>query len=169
MTNHSMGDRGLPHAHILYMLHADDKPRSPDEYDDFISAEIPDKETESELYDTISTSNMHGPCGPDNIDAVCMVEGFCSKHFPKEFCELTKETEGYPEYRRRQDGKTVTKIVRFRGRQHVEEETEGMESVEVSLDNRYVVPYNRALSKKYNAHINVEYCASMKAVKYLYK
>lgn len=137
------------------MLHPDDKPRSPDEYDDFISAELPDKETEPELYETITTCSMHGPCGSDNIDAVCMVDNCCSKKFPKDFCEATKETEGYPEYRRRNDGRTVIKTVR------------GGE--DVPLDNRYVVPYNRALSKKYNAHINVEYCASMKAVKYLYK
>ena len=32
-----------------------------------------------------------------------------------------------------------------------------------------VVPYNSWLSKKYQAHINVEACMSVKAVKYLYK
>ncbi len=31
------------------------------------------------------------------------------------------------------------------------------------------VPYNRHFSAKYNAHINVEYCKSIKAVKYLNK
>jgi hypothetical protein len=31
------------------------------------------------------------------------------------------------------------------------------------------VPYNPFLSKKYNAHINVEVCSSISAVKYLYK
>ena len=39
----------------------------------------------------------------------------------------------------------------------------------VPLDNRYVVPHNIALCIKYNAHINVEVCASIKAVKYVYK
>ncbi|GBO45558.1 hypothetical protein AVEN_37637-1 [Araneus ventricosus] len=46
------------------------------------------------------------------------------------------------------------------------------ESVRVGrhdLDNRLVVPYNPWLSKKFNAHINVEVCASIKSVKYLYK
>ncbi|GBO43211.1 hypothetical protein AVEN_119477-1 [Araneus ventricosus] len=38
-----------------------------------------------------------------------------------------------------------------------------------SFDNRWVVPYNPWLLKKFNAHINVEVCASVKSVKYLYK
>ena len=38
-----------------------------------------------------------------------------------------------------------------------------------NVDNRWVVPYNPWLSKKYQAHINVEACMSVKAVKYLYK
>ena len=37
-----------------------------------------------------------------------------------------------------------------------------------SLDNRWVVPYNPYLCAKYQAHINVEICSSVKAVKYLY-
>ena len=37
------------------------------------------------------------------------------------------------------------------------------------MDVRDVVPYNPYLSKKYHCHINVEYCGTIKAVKYLYK
>ena len=32
------------------------------------------------------------------------------------------------------------------------------------MDNRWVVPY-----KKYNCHINVELCSTVKSVKYIYK
>jgi len=37
------------------------------------------------------------------------------------------------------------------------------------LDNRWVVPYNPVLLMRYNCHINVEICCSIKSVKYLYK
>jgi len=37
------------------------------------------------------------------------------------------------------------------------------------MDNSWVVPYNPFLTLKYNAHINVELCSTVKSVKYLYK
>ena len=36
-------------------------------------------------------------------------------------------------------------------------------------DNRHVVPYNRYLLLKYQCHINVECCISIKSVKYIHK
>ena len=36
------------------------------------------------------------------------------------------------------------------------------------LDNRWVVPYNPILLTRYNYHINVEVCSSIKCAKYLY-
>ena len=58
--------------------------------------------------------------------------------------------DGYPVYRRRNNCRTVL----CRG--HV-------------LDNRWVVAHVRALAKPYNCHINVEYCASIAAIKYLHE
>jgi hypothetical protein len=95
---------------------------------------------------------MHGPCGPANPNAPCCKEtSECAKKFPKPFADVTKiKTDGYPVYRRRVDGQTV--VVK-----------------DVELDNRYVVPYNPYLCKKFNAHINVEVCSHMTAIKYLFK
>ncbi|XP_053667906.1 uncharacterized protein LOC128718291 [Anopheles marshallii] len=94
---------------------------------------------------------MHGPCGAHNRKSPCMKDGVCTKRYPKSFCEQTRASEnGYPEYRRRNDGRTVT----VKG---------------VVLDNRHVVPYNPWLSHKYDCHINVEVCTSITGVKYLYK
>lgn len=74
-----------------------------------------------------------------------MKDGVCSKHFPKAFCEHTRRKEnGYPLYRRRNNGRTVKLDAR---RNHG-----------VELDNRYVVPYNPWLVSKYNCHINFEVC-----------
>jgi hypothetical protein len=35
--------------------------------------------------------------------------------------------------------------------------------------NRDVIPYNPFLSAKYDCHINVEVCISVKAIKYIHK
>ena len=39
----------------------------------------------------------------------------------------------------------------------------------IMVDNTWVVPYNPWLLLKYNCHINVEICCSIKSVKYFYK
>jgi len=41
--------------------------------------------------------------------------------------------------------------------------------VDAVIDNRRVVPYSPYLSLRYEAHINVEVCRSVKAVKYVHK
>jgi hypothetical protein len=41
-------------------------------------------------------------------------------------------------------------------------------NIEVTLDNNWVVPYNRYLSKKYQAHIKVEERGDVQAVKYIH-
>lgn len=64
--------RGLPHAHILLILHPTDKLRNADDVDTVIRATIPDERTEPELYQVVSKLLMHGPCGNDNVYASCM-------------------------------------------------------------------------------------------------
>ena len=143
--------RGLPHAHILLFLHSDDKIRSQDKIDKFISAEIPNESTDPVLFDVVKKHMIHGPCGVANINSPCMVEGKCSKHFPKNFNERTLlDEDGYPKYKRRDNGSIIEKN-------------------RIPLDNRYVVPFNAWLLKKYHAHINVEYCNQGRAIKYLFK
>lgn len=77
--------RGLPHAHILLILHPDDKPTTTDDYDSIVSAEIPDVDADPDLYSTVSSCMMHGPCGQMNRSAPCMtqndVEGTRSSFF----------------------------------------------------------------------------------------
>ena len=47
--------------------------------DKYISAEIPDSETDPILYNTVVNNMIHGPCNSRRI-----IEGQCSKHYPRE-------------------------------------------------------------------------------------
>ncbi|XP_076909945.1 uncharacterized protein LOC143567393 [Bidens hawaiensis] len=115
--------RGLPHTHICLFMHADHKLPTVDHIDPFISAEIPDKKEDHELYSL----------------------------FPKKFTPHNSiDSNGYPIYRRRDSECTVKKSA-------------------VDLDNRSVVPYNKTLLKRYQAHINVEWCNQAASIKYLFK
>ncbi|GLT45046.1 hypothetical protein SLA2020_189100 [Shorea laevis] len=145
--------RGRPHAHILLWLDPKNKITSPEDIDKFVSVEIPCKETNQEAYAAVSQFMMHGPCGVANKSSPCMVDGRCSKRFPKRFHDQTTiDEEGFPIYQRRDDNRTVKKGG-------------------ILLDNRYiyVVPYNKYMLLRYQAHINVEVCNKSKAIKYLFK
>ncbi|XP_015189382.1 PREDICTED: uncharacterized protein LOC107073306 [Polistes dominula] len=93
---------------------------------------------------------IHRPCGEANITSPCMENGICTKSFPKEFAEKTKiNKDGYPSYRRSKNGSC--NIKGYNG------------------TNANVVPYNKYLLAKFNCHINVEVCTSIKSVKYIFK
>ena len=146
--------RGLPHAHILIVLDEKDKPKTGKDYDDIVSAELPDENETPLTFETIKRFNIHGPCGELNPNSPCMHNGKCEKRYPREFTAYTiEDTNGYPIYRRRNKQK-VSVFVKGKS---------------VTVGNEFVVPYNKWLSTKYNAHINVEICSTIKAVKYLYK
>jgi len=147
--------RGLPHAHILIILQASDKPHNAADYDRMVCAELPDKIQFPELYETVTSCMLNGPCGLANSNAPCMKDGKCSKHYPKPFTETTTaDSDDYPIYRRRDDGQTFHKP---RSRKNYE------------FTNRDVVPYNPYLSQTFNCHIKVEIATSISSVKYLYK
>ncbi|XP_076030510.1 uncharacterized protein LOC143018816 [Oratosquilla oratoria] len=99
--------RGLPHAHILLWMAVR---VTADTVEQVIRAEIPDKEKEPRLYDTVTRCMIHGPCkGYDESQLCCQVKskkpGQCGKGFPKT-CrnELLFGNSGYPEYVRRSIG-----------------------------------------------------------------
>ncbi|CAF1538604.1 unnamed protein product [Rotaria magnacalcarata] len=134
--------QGLPHAHCLSTLSNEDKIKTADDFDNIISAELPDRNVQSELYNIIITQNIHGPCGRLYPKSICMVDGSCSKKVTKAFCnETDASTDGYSIYRRRNNSND-THFTRNN----------------IQVDNRFVVPYNSFLSLKCNAHINVELC-----------
>jgi len=103
---------GLPHAHILIILRKDYKPNDKEKIDSLVSAELPDKTVNPKLYEIILNNIIHGPCGQKNPKSPCMVDGKCSKGFPKAFREETVYNEdGNPEYRRSNE-----KIVHHKGK-----------------------------------------------------
>ena len=92
---------------------------------------------------------LHGPCDVNNPQAKCMVNGKCSKHFPKEYRERTDWAEdSYSLYARPDNGLVF--------------ECNG-----ARFTNQYVVPYCPQLLLLFDYHINVEISAGLGTVKYL--
>lgn len=131
----------------------EDKPRTIEEIDLLVSAEIPDPEQHPALHRTVVSCMSHGLCGQLNPKSPCMIDGKCSKRYPKQFHDITStENDGYPIYRRRDNGRTYFNANKRQ-----------------LIDNRHIVPYNPQLSMMFDCHINVEVCSSIRAVKYIYK
>ncbi|GJR63440.1 DNA helicase PIF1, ATP-dependent [Tanacetum coccineum] len=113
------------------------KCNTPAQIDDIISVEIPSQTEDPEGYKVVTEFMLHDPCGKDAKYAPCNIEEKCSKHFPNAFNEETIiDVDGYPIYRRRDNKSSATKG-------------------KFKYDNKYVVPHNRYLLLKYQAHINV--------------
>ncbi|XP_074374103.1 uncharacterized protein LOC141714484 [Apium graveolens] len=71
--------------------------------------------------------------------------------FPKKISDQTTiDSEGFPIYRRRNNDIHVKKK-------------------DLIIDNHFVVPYNRNLIVKFDAHINIEVCNYSRSIKYLFK
>jgi len=91
--------RGLPHCHMLLILDQSTKPVTTDDFDNFVCAELPNPNNDLNLYETITTTCLHGPCGSDYPLAPCMKTNsdgtrYCSKQYPKPFCDNTYLREG---------------------------------------------------------------------------
>ncbi|KAH8964332.1 hypothetical protein BDL97_04G060700 [Sphagnum fallax] len=180
--------RGLPHGHILIILCSQDKPNDNNDYDRIMCAELPDKSTHPELYNIVTSRMLHGPRGALHPSCPCMVNGVCSKGYPKTFQPQTKDSTGsYPTYRRWDDGRTFTHPtllsipnLKKRAKPNLRErDTKVIDNLLLLppppcnsgfvFDNHWVVPYNPYLTMRYQCHINVEVCSSIIAVKYFYK
>jgi hypothetical protein len=127
-------------------------PQTGEDIDKTISAEVPDPQTHPELHNIIMSNMIHGPCGEINKNSPCMDD---NQSFPKDFsASKIINSNGYPTYRRRDTGITYS----LNGKTN-----------SPRVDNRWVVPYNPYLSLKFNSRINLEFCASIASVKYLFK
>nr|GEV23946.1 DNA helicase [Tanacetum cinerariifolium] len=143
---------GLPYCHTLSWIDENSHIHNYEDIDNYISAELPSKETDPEGHMVVAEFMIHGPCGAVCPTAACMKNGpMCTKLFPKEYCKNTYiDAAGFVHYRRRD-----TRITTLR---------KNME-----LDNGYVVPYNRQLLHTFYARINVEHYGCTMLIKYLFK
>ena len=141
--------RGLPHAYIIIFLQPHAKLCTPQDIDSLMSSEFPHDNIE--LLELIKKFMVHGPCGEQNSTAPCMVNGTCSKGFPKPFREQTTVTEdSYACTRHANTGHTY--VVKNK-----------------QVNNQWIVCYSPYLIWKYHCHINIKSIASVKAIKYIYK
>ncbi|XP_060878261.1 uncharacterized protein LOC132950734 [Metopolophium dirhodum] len=128
------------------------------EIDSVIVAELPNKQNDPILYDIVTKNMVQGPCGEHNLTIPCMKNGICTKKYPRRFVNDTQTGEdGYPVYRRcdaENGGQSNTLNIR---------------GSTFNIDNRWIVPYSPLLCRTFNAHINVEYCHSVQAIKYICK
>ncbi|XP_019237811.1 PREDICTED: uncharacterized protein LOC109217964 [Nicotiana attenuata] len=100
--------RGLPHAHFLIILADEHKLLTPESYDKFVCAELPDSKKDHDLYSLVIKHMMHGPCGKLNPTNICMKNNNCKFKYPKDFAEQTsKGKNSYPIYKRRRTGEAV--------------------------------------------------------------
>lgn len=146
--------RGLPHCHMLFWLDEKDKPKKPQEIDKIIYAEIPNQTRFPKLFKNVMKHMIHIPCNSKFAKCNKGKGEKCDKKFPKEYQSYTSmDSNSFPKYKRREGNnvnyyyyKTIIKV-----------------------NNSNVVPYNPYLLLKYNCHINVEMCSTIKAIKYLNK
>ncbi|XP_050875206.1 uncharacterized protein LOC127078827 [Lathyrus oleraceus] len=136
---------------MLIFLHPSNKYPKPEDIDKIISAEVLDPNKDPKLYNLVKTHMVHGPCGLENLRSPYMKDGKCSKYYPKKFQPTTiVDQDGYPVYRRKDNGHTIDKNG-------------------IILHNGHVVPHNPSLLLKYEAHINMEWCNQSTSIKYLFK
>lgn len=106
--------RGLPHIELLMFLHLPDQFLEASQIDEVICADLPTAETDpnGELIKIVTSVMNYGHCENVNLHSPCMSnagDGLskCIKHYPRNFFEETSIPEnGYPLYRRRNNGST---------------------------------------------------------------
>ena len=143
--------RGLPHVHMLAWMEDKELTSTGVGIESVSRACIPDQNVDKKGYELVTRHMTHGPCK----EGLCLINGSCKDHYPMQFRDEmtvmnTRPGGGYPMYRRPNNGRKVTKNG-------------------VDLDNRYVVPYNMYLLKRYDCHLNVMVCYGIEAIKYVFK
>ena len=150
--------RGLPHAHILLIMQSRDRITTADGVDDICVGELPPRSATSrrqqELRRMVLQHMVHNDCANNPTCECRRRTGSCRWRFPKAYQNHTvwSDEQLYPSVRRRAGY-----------------EYEGRTANGRLVDSRWIATYNPALLLKYDCHLNIEVCASVEAVKYIYK
>ena len=154
--------RMLPHAHLVISLSPTNPLATfdPAEVDRHITGEIPDPNTEPELYSKVTKYMLHHPCHLVGGMACTNDTGSCRDQYPKDFAQETyMDEDGWVHYRRRSPadgGFTCRKRFGRRGTFHC-------------FTNESVIPTNPYLLLKYDCHIYVSFVNHLAPMKYLFK
>ena len=143
--------RGLPHTHCIVFLDRFSWLATPEAVDNYISTEIPDKNTQTHLFELVKQFMVHRPCSP-GLSLPCMNNcKWCTKNLPKPFLANTEITGDSYMHTQCQDDSCLIQV----GNHYV--------------DNQFIISYSLYLTLCYEAHINVECTAGFHAIKYIYK
>ena len=154
--------RGLPHAHMIITLVSRDKPRTIEDINRLMCAQIPDKETQPLLYELVKQYQIHGPCfkrckRKKDKDGNMR----CTKNYPHKYRSNTVFIDkDYPELARPspEDGGNMIP--------YSEKPHSGWRR---NITNQDIVPYSPLLLLAWDGHHNLEYIRSLRTVSYLFK
>ena len=159
--------RGLPHVHILLWCQPHAIPTEGPMIDRVISAELPPEPPanltrspykDQRLRDTVLNTMVHS-C---KCDGCCKRTGICKDGYPYAYTVATEDRRSavnkHPAYKRRtpeqHPGSVKVNTTGNRVR---------------TITSADIVPFSPYLTLKFDAHINVERCNAISAVKYLHK
>ena len=87
-----------------------DKLQTPEDFDEIVSAKLPDEKQNPKLFEIVSKYMIHRFCKKINLSSSCMVEGKCSKYYPRDFTTTTTTNKNnYPVYKRRDNRRFIKK------------------------------------------------------------
>ena len=165
--------RGLPHLHLLLWVAKEHKPKSASIFDMAVSCQLPDPETQKDLYNLVSEQMMHTKC--DTVpSARCKVPGpdgnaRCKQRYPKNFRKDTLASEtGMYSCGMRPDNE-ITSAVAEKDQARAAKLAKEGKTHPSCRDNRYVVPYNIVFLIKFMSHFNIEAVGSPVVIRYLFK
>ncbi|XP_071741236.1 uncharacterized protein [Rutidosis leptorrhynchoides] len=138
--------RGLLHCHTLLWIRSASKSSDPRDVDQYVSAELPGPKRDPDGFKVVSELMMHGPYGSVNRDAPCKILKRVRQLPTTEMSCVPKNSQSLL-----MKAPILIKM--------------GI----CTLDNGYVVPYNRVLCLRFHAHINVEWCGWTMLIKYLFQ